>query len=52
MEIRTYCDLTEQLHTFHGPSFCPTFVVGVENLSVANNEAIDKVKQTYFLVRR
>ena len=47
----TYRALTQQqLSTFQGPAFCPTFVVEVENFSVGDNEAnLDtKFKQTYF----
>ena len=46
-----YRDLThQQLSTFQGPAFCPTFAVEVENFKKGNNEAVlvDKFKQTYF----
>ncbi len=40
----------EQLSTFQGPAFCPTFAVEVENFQTGNNEVdlIAKFKQTYF----
>ena len=51
MPKETYRGLTDQqIYTFQGPPFIPSFVVEVDNLLAGNNDSnlTDKFKQTYF----